>query len=85
MSRVATKVAVSIPAELSRAVEAVRKRSGKSRSAIVQDALRYWLRSQASAAMVREYEAGYRRKPESQREVKAAEAAAMHLFSTGDW
>ena len=85
MSRVATKVAVSIPAELSRAVEAVRKKSGKSRSNIIQDALRYWLRLQATAAMVREYEAGYRRKPESTREVKAAEAAAMHLYSTDDW
>lgn len=85
MPRVATKVAVSIPAELSRAVEAIRKKSGKSRSAIVQDALRYWLRSQANAAMIREYQAGYRRTPETAREVKAAEAAATHLFSTDDW
>jgi metal-responsive CopG/Arc/MetJ family transcriptional regulator len=81
MPRVATKVAVSIPAELSRAVEAIRRESGKSRSAIVQDALKYWLRSQANAAMVRDYQAGYRRAPETAREVKAAEAAAMHLLT----
>jgi hypothetical protein len=47
--------------------------------------LKYWLRSETNAAMVREYQAGYRRAPETAREVKAAEAAAMHLFSTDDW
>lgn len=40
-------------------------------------------RSQSQA--VREYEAGYRRKPESRREIKAAEAAAGHLLSTVSW
>jgi metal-responsive CopG/Arc/MetJ family transcriptional regulator len=62
MGKLATKVAVSIPSGLYQAVERVRKASGKSRSAVVQDALRHWLDSQAHAALVREYEAGYRRK-----------------------
>lgn len=84
MPRASTKVAVSIPEDLSRAVETIRKKSGKSRSAIIQDALRHWLRSQAQAARVREYEAGYHRRPESKREVKAAQAAAIQLFSE-DW
>jgi Arc/MetJ-type ribon-helix-helix transcriptional regulator len=66
-------------------IERVRKASGKSRSAVVQDALRHWLDSQAHAALVREYEAGYRRKPEGRREIKAAEAAAVRLLSTQDW
>ena len=85
MARLATKVAVSIPAELYRAVERVRRASGKSRSALMQDALRYWLTHQAHAEMVREYEAGYRRRPEGRREIKAAEAAAVRLLSTEDW
>jgi metal-responsive CopG/Arc/MetJ family transcriptional regulator len=85
MARPATKVAVSIPSGLYQAVERARKASGKSRSAIVQDALRHWLDSQAQAALVREYEAGYRRKPEGRREIKAAEAAAVRLLSTEDW
>ena len=85
MTRPATKVAVSIPSGLYRAVERVRKASGKSRSAVIQDALRHWLDSQTHAALVREYEAGYRRKPEGRREIKAAEAAAVRLLSTEDW
>ena len=51
----------------------------------MQDALRYWLDSQAQVALVREYEAGYRRKPEGRREIKAAEATAVRLLRTEDW
>ena len=52
---------------------------------MIQDALRDWLESQAHATLVREYEAGYRRRPEGRREVKAAEAAAVRLLATEDW
>lgn len=85
MAKVARKVAVSIPGTLYQAVERVRKASGKSRSAVIQDALRHWLDSQTQAALVREYEAGYRRRPEGRREIKAAEAAAVRLLSSEDW
>lgn len=68
----ATKVAISIPRELYRAVERTRRRRGQSRSAAVQEALRHWLDHQVQQAMVREYETGYRRKPEGRREVRAA-------------
>jgi metal-responsive CopG/Arc/MetJ family transcriptional regulator len=85
MAAPATKVAVSIPAELYRAVERIRRASGKTRSAIVQDALRHWLRSQTEALLVREYEAGYRRLPESRREIDAATAAAVRLLSSEEW
>lgn len=85
MQRAATKVAVSIPKDLYRAVESVRRKSGRSRSALMQDALRHWLRHQAEALLVREYEAGYRKRPEGRREVRAAEAAAVRLFSIERW
>ena len=85
MAKPAAKVAVSIPSGLYRAVERLRKASGKSRSAVIQDALRHWLDSQAQEGLVREYEAGYRRKPEGRREIKAAEAAAVRLLTTEDW
>lgn len=68
MAKPATRVAVSIPDPLYRAVERVRKASGRSRSAIIQDALRHWLDAQTQAVLVREYEAGYRRHPEGRRE-----------------
>ena len=51
----------------------------------MQDALRYWLDREAEPALVREYEEGYRRKPESRREVKAADAAAALLLAATEW
>ena len=85
MASTTVKIAVSIRASTYRAVERVRKVRGQSRSAVVQDALRHWLDDQTQAALVREYEAGYRRRPEGRREIKAAEAAAVRLLATEDW
>jgi metal-responsive CopG/Arc/MetJ family transcriptional regulator len=85
MAKVATKVAVSIPDDLYRAIERARKRHRKTRSAVMQDALRHWLRHESEIALVREYEEGYRRKPETSREIKAAEAAAVRLLSAEKW
>jgi metal-responsive CopG/Arc/MetJ family transcriptional regulator len=85
MAGAARKVAISMPAPLYQAVERIRKATGKTRSAVFHDALRHWLEHQAQTALVREYEAGYRRRPEGRREIKAAEAAAVRLLSTEEW
>ena len=85
MASTATKVAVSIPRPLYQAVERLRKASGRSRSAVIQAALRHWIECQGQAARVREYEAVYRVKPEGAREIKAAEAAAVRLLASEDW
>jgi metal-responsive CopG/Arc/MetJ family transcriptional regulator len=87
MPRAAAKIAVSLPAELYRALEAARRRSGHSRSAAVQEAVREWLRSHARAELVREYEEGYRRSPESAAESEAALATAAGLLTSDadDW
>ena len=85
MATAATKIAVSIPTPMYKAIERLRKGRGQSRSAVVQDALRHWLDHQTQAALVREYEAGYRRRPEGRREIEAAQAAAVRLLATEEW
>lgn len=80
MRRNAVKVAVTVPADLFRAVEAARRGRAQTRSAAVQEALRQWLRAEQRASLVRQYEAGYRRRPESRREIDAALATAMGLL-----
>jgi hypothetical protein len=60
-------------------------RARKSRNAVVQDTLRHGLDHQVQARPVAEYQAGYRRRPEGPREIKAAEAAAVQLLSTEKW
>jgi Arc/MetJ-type ribon-helix-helix transcriptional regulator len=74
------KVAVTVPVELFREVEAARKRRAQTRSAVVQEALRQWLRAQKHATLVREYEEGYRRRPETRREIDEALATAAGLL-----
>lgn len=85
MSKTATKVAVSMPHELYRAVEQARKKNGKSRSAFVQEALRLWLKRQQEAEWSRQYVEGYRKKPETRREIEEAEALAIPAFATEEW
>jgi metal-responsive CopG/Arc/MetJ family transcriptional regulator len=80
------KVAVTVPADVFRELESTRKRRGQTRSAAVQDALRQWLKSHKAAALAREYEAGYRRKPETRREIDEALASAIGLVrDEDDW
>jgi len=82
----AVKIAITVPADLFKAVEAARRRPARSRSAVVQEALRSWLRQQAQAELVREYEAGYRRRPEGRREIDSAMATAIGLLrDEDDW
>jgi hypothetical protein len=52
---------------------------------VMQDALRRWLQHKREVPLVREYKAGYRRKPESAREIKAAETAALELLASQEW
>jgi len=85
MAKAATKIAISVPAELYRAVEKARRTTGLSRSAVVQRALRLWLERSVHEAAVREYVAGYRARPEGPRDVKAAEAAAVRLLAGDAW
>ena len=82
----AAKVAVSLPDGLYQAVEKARRRAGKARSVVVQEALRGWLRRQEEASLVREYEAGYRARPETESEIEAALAAATEVLRDDeDW
>ena len=78
------KVAITVPTELFRELEGARKRLAQTRSAAVQEALRHWLKGHRAATLAREYEAGYRRKPETQREVDDALAAAIGLVKDED-
>jgi hypothetical protein len=51
---------------------------------VVQEALRDWLRRGAQADLVREYEVGYRARPEGASEQEEALAAAVDLLGNDD-
>lgn len=85
MSKTATKVAVSMPHALYRAVEQARKKNGKSRSAVVQDALRHWLNREQEAERVRQYVEGYKRMPETEEEIEWVDAVSRRALLTEEW
>ena len=85
MHKLAIKVAVSLPKNIYRQVETARKKKGRTRSAVVQEALKSWLRQQETEALVRQYEAGYRARPETRREIEVAEAMSTQAFSSQEW
>ncbi len=77
------KIAITVPAETFAAVERVRRRMGKSRSAAVSLALEEWLRSVDLSDADQRYIEGYRRQPEDLDEIAAL--AAQSTSSWGAW
>jgi hypothetical protein len=78
-----TKIAVTVPTETYAVVERLRRRLGKSRSAVVALALEEWVRGVDLAEADRRYVEGYRRTPEALDEIGAV--AAQATSSWGSW
>lgn len=79
------KIAVTVPDDLLREVERLRRRTRETRSAVVQRALRVVLKRAELDARLRQYEEGYRQLPESDAEVDAAERRARAVLTAIDW
>lgn len=82
MKRVA-KIAVSMPAETLRNLERARLRLGRSRSALVAEAVDAWLASSVVSAEDRRYAEGYLKHPERADEL--AESAAIAAAAVATW
>ena len=76
------KVAISLPKEEFDAVERLRRELGLSRSALIARALRAWLKERSETQQVRRYLEGYRRNPESEKEIAEAASLALHTLET---
>ncbi len=85
MSKRAVKVAITIPKSEFREVEAIRKRLKTTRSGVILRALEHWLSAQREAQLDRTYQAAYRRKPETKREIKTQQVLAMPALMSEEW
>jgi metal-responsive CopG/Arc/MetJ family transcriptional regulator len=74
------KVAVSLPEATLRRLELVRRRTGRSRSALVAEALERWLEDLEPSDEDRRYVEGYLAHPESAAEVAATAAAVIDTW-----
>src|SRR3954470_10987368 len=77
-----TKIAVTVPTETYAVVERLRRRLGKSRSAVVALALEEWVRDVDLAEADRRYAEGYLRTPEAVDEIGAVAAQATSHWSS---
>ena len=79
------KLAISLPRSLLLQMERLRKNSGESRSSFIQRAIRSLMESHVRREKIEQYVVGYSKNPESQDEIKAAEAAATYLLAEEPW
>lgn len=79
-----TKIAVTVPTDIYAAIERLRQRLGKSRSAVVAQALESWSHSADASEAERRYIEGYLRTPENVDEVRAVAAQATAHWAAWD-
>jgi metal-responsive CopG/Arc/MetJ family transcriptional regulator len=76
----AEKIAVSLPAKTLQRLEVARKRLGRSRSAVVAEAIEHWLGSRAVGSEDRRYMEGYLKYPEHVGETASVAQAAIESW-----
>lgn len=79
------KIAISLPDNILRDVEAARLASGVSRSELVRRALEAFLRHEREREVVEQYVQGYLRHPETQEELGWVEAASQGVLRDYPW
>ena len=85
MKSTSSKIAISLPTDLLRAIERTRKIHKVTRSAVVQEALRAWLDQQQTNKLVEQYQAGYSRVPEGTGDEAGAERWSGEALASEDW
>jgi metal-responsive CopG/Arc/MetJ family transcriptional regulator len=79
------KIAISVDPELLEAVEALRRRTDESRSAVFARAVRMLLRAEEKRRLVETYVEAYRRHPETDAELTEAEVLARASLQSAEW
>ncbi len=80
-----TKVAISLPKDDFKRIEEIRNELGVQRSAVIDMAIRFWLKSIEEEKMIRQYEEGYKKKPEPLKEIRAMEEVSAEAFQEEGW
>jgi hypothetical protein len=83
--RKSAKFAVSIPWEEFKELEAIRKKAGLSRSGFLLATFRAWKEARKRERLVREYQNGYRKKPEDAAVAEAMAGTSAESMTEEDW
>jgi metal-responsive CopG/Arc/MetJ family transcriptional regulator len=79
------KIAITLPEDQAKAIEAIRRKTRLPRSRIIQHAIARYLAEERLVAAVRDYEEGYRRVPEDVAEAEAFGTAASAVLVKEEW
>lgn len=86
MSSKVIKMAISLPKEEFLMIEKLRRKLDLSRSALIDEAIRFWLAKRSERERIHQYELGYRKKPEKVQELRALEKAQLEAIAhEGEW
>lgn len=80
-----TKIAISLPKDDFTRIEEIRKKLGLQRSAVIDIAVKFWLKSIEDQELIKQYEQGYKKKSEDIAELKAMEQASAEAFEEEGW
>ena len=80
-----SKVAISLPEEVLKAIEREREESGESRSQFFRRAVETLLRYQREQELSQQYRRAYQEIPETKEEVTAARHAASIILAEEPW
>jgi len=83
--RASVKIAISLPGEEFKELEADRNKEGISRSKFILQALKFWKEEKKKERLIRIYEEGYKNTPENLRELEAWEKTSLSVFTKGEW
>ena len=83
--RASVKIAISLPGEEFKELEANRDKEGISRSKFILQALKFWKEEKEKEKLIKIYEEGYRNTPENLRKLEAWEKASLSVFNKGGW
>jgi hypothetical protein len=85
MSSATVKIGVSLPKEKFSAVEKMRKKLKKTRSALITEAITLWLNEKQEEELVKRYVAGYKERPETKKERDEALAISQEALGFEEW
>ena len=80
-----TQTLVQLNEELLRRLDERAAREGRSRSALIREAIEAYLKDEENARIDREIKEGYERIPETEEELRSAEASAREAIEEEPW
>ncbi len=78
------KIAISLPKEDFDKMEKARKKLGLNRSKFIDNAIKFWLQYQEKQVLIRQYEEGYKKYPETEEEFKNLNSMSLSFHESLD-